>query len=59
MWKGWFEKKSAAFTLFWVLAYSEIFGTISSDRSARHDRQLHLHEDVRKLFLCSFQPRVD
>jgi hypothetical protein len=29
-WNGWFEKKSAAFTRFWVFAYSDIFGTTIS-----------------------------
>src|SRR3546814_4468639 len=29
-WNGWFEKKSAAFTRFWVFAYSDILGTTVS-----------------------------
>ena len=33
-WKGWLAKKSAALTRFWLLAYSEIFGTTVVARCA-------------------------
>ena len=53
------ELKSTRVTLFWVLEYLEISGTISWSRSGGHVGELHLDEDAGEVGLVADVGVVD